>query len=58
MGVFRFDHGQTDRQKKSAAKNSFFGKSFLYIKRNVSSNRASLYLAPEVSMRHANGVVR
>ena len=33
----------------------FFGKSFLYIKRNILSHRASLYLAPRVRMRRAIG---
>ena len=32
----------------------FFGKSFLYIKRNILSHRASLYLAPRVRMRRAS----
>ena len=32
----------------------FFGKSFLYIKRNFLSHRASLYLAPKVRMRRAS----
>ena len=35
-------------------KNFFFDKSFLYIKRNILSYRASLYLAPRVRMRRAN----
>ena len=34
-------------------KKIFFGKSFLYIKRNILSHRASLYLAPRVRMRRA-----
>ena len=34
----------------------FFGKSFLYIKRNILSHRASLYLAPRVRMRRASPV--
>ena len=34
----------------------FFGKSFLYIKRNILSHRASLYLAPRVRMRRASTV--
>ena len=37
-------------------KNFFFGKSFLYIKRNILSHRASLYLAPRVRMRRASGM--
>ena len=35
-------------------KKFFFGKSFLYIKRNFLSHRASLYLAPRVRMRRAS----
>ena len=35
-------------------KKIFFGKSFLYIKRNFLSHRASLYLAPRVRMRRAS----
>ena len=37
-------------------KKFFFGKSFLYIKRNILSHRASLYLAPRVRMRRATEV--
>ena len=32
----------------------FFCKSLLFIKRNISSHRASLYVAPGVRMRRAN----
>ena len=35
-------------------KNFFFGNSLLYIKWNILSHRASLYLAPRVRMRRAN----
>ena len=35
----------------------FFGKPLFYIKRNILSNRASLYLAPRVRMRRASGTI-